>query len=57
MTKMCEIKLYIKKYYNMSMRVAVFEMPYYHTTLPVSAVSRMYTAHSIHNFCMHGIPG
>ncbi len=36
---------------------AVLEMPHYQTTLTISAVSSMYAVHSMHIFCMHGIPG
>ncbi len=36
---------------------AVFDMPYYHTTLTISAVCSMYAVHSMLIFCMHGIPG
>ncbi len=36
---------------------AVFEMPYYHTTLTISAASSMYPVHSMQMFCMHGIAG
>ncbi len=41
----------------MNNTVAVFEMPYYHTTLTISAACSMYAAHSMQIFCMHGIPG
>ncbi len=32
-------------------------MPYYHTTLTISAARSMYAAHSMQIFCMHEIPG
>ncbi len=55
--KIHNTRLALVSIYGPNETEAVFEMPYYHTTLTISAVCSMYAVHSMLIFCMHGIPG